>query len=323
MAVELPPPVDVVYPAVLNGRRNGELPASILVAVPCLWGGPTVYLVEPAARCWKAWRAAGAKAGHQLKATDSYRSKADQIRLFTSRYQLDPIAGRPFRLWDSDNSGTPEKWYQKPGTAVVAVPGKSNHGWALALDAGEERDGDPGVESLDDATLRWMVATADDFGFSWEIDSEPWHVRCVIGDRIPAAVLAFEEGEGMDWKDLLPDPYKRQVQPGAAGDLLWVGTWHAFDAKVGVAEVKAAVAAGFAADEVRDRAQLAAIQALASAGGVDAAPIVAAVNAVRDEARVEYGRLHTEVAELKAENRALRERLAAAARVEADKLAEA
>lgn len=57
-------------------------------------------------------------------------------------------------------------------------------------------------------------------------------------------------------------------------------------------DVKLLLAAA-AADEVRDKANTAAIEALAAAlkaggGSVEAAPIIDAVNAVRDEARREY-----------------------------------
>lgn len=59
---------------------------------------------------------------------------------------------------------------------------------------------------------------------------------------------------------------------------------------------QAQVTAALAADATRDAAVLAAIQGLASAGGVDSAPIVAAVNAVRDEARTQFSALHDQLA---------------------------
>lgn len=84
-------------------------------------------------------------------------------------------------------------------------------------------------------------------------------------------------------------------------------------AKQEVAKLAATVAAANAADATRDAAVLAAVQALATTGGVEAAPIVTAIEAVRDEARTEFGRLY-------AENEQLRSALAAAARAEADAL---
>jgi hypothetical protein len=42
--------------------------------------------------------------------------------------------------------------------------------------------------------LPWLFNNAHRFGFSWEFrdGSEPWHVRYVDGDNVPAAVLAHE-----------------------------------------------------------------------------------------------------------------------------------
>ena len=53
----------ITMPEVLTGHANGRLPDSILVDVPCLYSGPTVRLVAPAARAWTAMRAAGARPG--------------------------------------------------------------------------------------------------------------------------------------------------------------------------------------------------------------------------------------------------------------------
>lgn len=98
-----------------------------------------------------------------------------------------------------------------------------------------------------------------------------------------------------------------QGNPGYAGhqhDTAWAFTWQAAaEAKENTDKLLAAAAA----DEVRDTAALAAINGLVAAvkaggGSVDAAPIVAAVNAVRDEARTRFAELAAAVA--KAEQRA-------------------
>lgn len=187
----LPMPSTVRLPSVLGGTSNGRLPESILVSTPGLAGGPTVRLVAVAMRAWKALTAAAAAAGHTLKATsagDSYRTYALQESVFRARYTTTPLAGRPWKTWNG------QRWYQKPNTAQAAVPGTSNHGWALAVDCGEESDGDTGTESLDAATLAWLTQHAPSFGFYWELASEPWHIRYVSGDIIPPAVLAYERG---------------------------------------------------------------------------------------------------------------------------------
>lgn len=184
------PVAPVRRPSVLNGTQNGRLPAAILVSTPGLAGGPTVRLVAPAARAWRALTAAAQKAGYTLKATsavDSYRPYDVQERIFRQRFTTTPT-GRTSRYWQG------RTWYLKPGYALAAVPGTSNHGWGLAVDTGEELDGDPGTESLSRRTLNWLIANAGAYGWSWEVQSEPWHIRYVAGDNIPAAVLAYERG---------------------------------------------------------------------------------------------------------------------------------
>lgn len=195
------PIIKVVPPALLAGQENGRLPESLLVSTPGLAGGPTIRLVEPAARSWRALTAAASAAGHTLKATsagDSYRSYERQVATFVARYEPDPFPGYIGTKWwpaHYDQQGrwvTAHLWYQKPKTAVAAAPGYSNHGLGLAVDTGEESDGDAGTESLDPLTLNWLVAHAGAYGWSWENQSEPWHIRYCTGDAIPPAVLAYE-----------------------------------------------------------------------------------------------------------------------------------
>lgn len=184
----------VTKPKVLDGQLNGRLDPAILKSVPGLAGGPTVRLVEPAATGWRALTTAAQKAGHILKATsavDSYRPYDVQERTFLARYTTVPIAGVSTRTWQG------KTWYLKPGNAPAAAPGTSNHGWGLAVDTGEERDADAQAESLDLATLTWLVDHELNYGFSHEIQEENWHIRWYVGDDIPLAVRAFMIGEVM------------------------------------------------------------------------------------------------------------------------------
>jgi hypothetical protein len=181
----------VVRPALLAGLTNGALPASVLWDTSGQAGGPLVRLVAPAARAWRAMAAAALKAGHVLKATslvDSYRPYPVQESVFRQRYTTTFLEGRPYRIWNG------ARWYQRAGTAPAAVPGTSNHGWGLAVDVGEERDADTGTESMDAATLAWLIANEFAYGFSHELESEPWHVRYWAGDTVPSAVLIYELG---------------------------------------------------------------------------------------------------------------------------------
>ena len=156
---------NVVVPSALSGQANGRLTPGVLKATQGQAGGPTVELVEPAARAWRALCAEAKNAGHILKISgpsSAYRTYAVQELIFRQRYTT-TNNGTPGRLWEG------RYWYKKPGVAAAAVPGTSNHGWGLACDVGEERDGDWGTESLDQGTLGWLARNAERFGWSWEI----------------------------------------------------------------------------------------------------------------------------------------------------------
>jgi hypothetical protein len=108
--------------------------------------------------------------GKSLVVTDGYRSYQSQVDVFTARYTKTYLAGRPYKVWNG------ERWYQRPGTAVAATPGTSNHGWAQAIDFGS------GVNtSLTSPEFKWMAANAPRFGWThpaWAKQAgtlEPWH----------------------------------------------------------------------------------------------------------------------------------------------------
>jgi hypothetical protein len=181
---------NVRYPSVLSGQQNGKLSSSILVSTPGLSGGPTIRLVSTASRCWAALTDAALKDGIVLQATssvDSYRPYQWQVNTFVARYTPEPT-GNTYKWWDSDGSGTPERWYKKDNVATAAVPGTSNHGWGIAVD----------VAYAKGARLAWLEAYAPKFGWCWEtVPEEAWHIRNFTGDNIPRAVLDYEEGLDM------------------------------------------------------------------------------------------------------------------------------
>lgn len=156
----------VTRPQALQGQTNGRIDPELIVEVPGRHGGATVRLIDPAARAWVALVHAAEEAGHYLKVgwpTASYRPHEDQVRLFVDRYT-------PHRLWAPGRKKWNGRWWsKKKGVAAAAVPGTSNHGWGLAVDIGEERDGDGGTESLDPVTLAWLAKNAHRFGWSWEV----------------------------------------------------------------------------------------------------------------------------------------------------------
>ncbi len=165
---------------------NGDLPPELLRQVQDV--GRLHHL---AARAWTTMRSAAHGEGVALNpkfVPNAYRALTEQERLFRERYRAEDtvegnrlrIQGRPHRVWHG------KRWYQRPNTAVAAVPGTSNHGWGLAVD----------VDSVElEGRRSWLERNAQRFGFSWELQSEPWHIRYVRGESLPRAVLA---GEGVD-----------------------------------------------------------------------------------------------------------------------------
>ena len=168
------PVVEIKLPAVLKGAENGRLPVSVLVDIS---GGGK--LVSPAARAWEAMHdaamsAVGVKPFKPTSSADAYRSFPQQLAGFMSRFVDAPNPNTT----DTTRTYLGKKWYMKKGVAPMASPGTSNHGWGLAVD----------VASMNSAKLTWLLANVDRFGFSWEAQSENWHIRYVAGDKIPAAV---------------------------------------------------------------------------------------------------------------------------------------
>lgn len=182
----------VVRPAALDGQSNGKLDPDVLRSSPGEAMGPSVVLVMPADRAWRAMAAAAHAAGHVLKSVSSYRNYETQERIFRERYRTYDTGSGERKWWLS------QWWWRLPNVAAAAVPGTSNHGWGLAVDIGEERDGDSGVESIDDNTVQWLIDHAHLYGFSAEIQSEKWHWRYFAGDAIPQAVLAYEHVQPLE-----------------------------------------------------------------------------------------------------------------------------
>lgn len=158
---------------------NGQLPASLLTSIP-MPGGGTAVVLKAVAPKWQAMLAAAARAGFPFSQNGDYRPLVDQVRLLHERYVVVPKGS----AYDISYGG--EHWRKKPGMATVATPGKSNHGWGLALDLCL-----PGGRSLTDAAVAWLVAHAREYGISAELSSENWHWRPYDGDAMTPAVTRF------------------------------------------------------------------------------------------------------------------------------------
>ena len=179
-------------PSSLNGVSNGDLPEGLLRSV-----GKGGKLHVNAARAFEALRADAKKHGFDLVYTwgGTYRPLAAQVSLFERRYDSDYVEGRNVKTGSRTWNG--HRYYKKKNVAAAATPGTSNHGWGLAVDMALDSDRADGLDP-DDAVyigpaLNYLWSRAADFGWSWELPkSEPWHLRYVAGDNIPAAVREYE-----------------------------------------------------------------------------------------------------------------------------------
>jgi hypothetical protein len=151
----------VILPADLKGQENGRIATKLLVSIP---GG---MLHHTAAKAYLRMRSEASKRHIKLEPTstaDTYRRYSVQLKTFLHRYDNTPRKGVPKKY-------NGKLWWLKPGFAGAAVPGTSNHGWGLAID----------LHSPNQKTIEWLLANADKYGFSWESQSEPWHIRYYKG----------------------------------------------------------------------------------------------------------------------------------------------
>ena len=187
------PVVSIRMPVALVGAPNGNLPVGMLEKVGCP-GRPLAKLYPLAARAWRAFAAEiAARFGIDCTCTstpDAYRSYDIQKATFLTRYTTTRLAGRPTKVWEGTT------YWQKPGTAMAATPGTSNHGLGLAIDVAiwlaDTGQVQPITARMD--AFNWMLLNGFRYGFSWETQSEPWHIRYWAGDALPAAVLDYEQG---------------------------------------------------------------------------------------------------------------------------------
>jgi LAS superfamily LD-carboxypeptidase LdcB len=170
----------VRMPADLTRQRNGLLEPGLLRTVR-----PYGQLHRLAADAYEALREAARPFGDQIRpikptsSLDTYRPLSAQERVFYARYTTEYRAGAK-----SIRNYKGQIWYLKNNSlAVVATPGTSFHGWGLAVD----------IWNASGPRLNWLLKFAPEYGFSWELQSEPWHIRYVVGDKIPPAVQRWKD----------------------------------------------------------------------------------------------------------------------------------
>lgn len=202
---------DVIIPSALAGQRNGRLDADLLVTVPGLYGlSSTHRLLAVAARSGAALiGTAFSEAGLRLGAAgpaDGYRDYDQQVSTFTSHYSRTLLPGAPgdWKTWNG------ERWYRRPNKSIAAVPGQSNHGLGIARDYAQQLDADSAPESLTQEAVDWLNANCVRFGWSFELQPEPWHLRHFTGDILTPAVLQWEASN-----DVTPEEIRAAVKQAA------------------------------------------------------------------------------------------------------------
>ena len=175
------PVVPVKLCSCLKGVKPGELPAKLLRGIE---GKGKLH--HCAADAYEAMDAAANAAGIDLSPTsqaDTYRSLETQEYGFYQRYTDTP---KPALMKQKPRIYKGKAWYLKKGMAPMAVPGTSNHNLGIAID----------IKDASGNRLAWLLANEHLYGFSHELDSEPWHIRYVAGDAIPDAVKAWKATKG-------------------------------------------------------------------------------------------------------------------------------
>lgn len=184
---QVTPPNDLL--GIYMKTDSGNLDTSLLVNI-----GPSGNLHHDAARAYKALAFMCMAIGLPLTYTygGTYRNYQAQISLFLQRYSPDYIPEAATKVWNG------KTYWIKPGVAMAAVPGTSNHGWGIAIDFAFDSDVSDGIGPDDAATItshpQWPAFKqyALDCGFSWESTSEPWHLRLVTGSAMTQTVLNAE-----------------------------------------------------------------------------------------------------------------------------------
>lgn len=189
------PVLPVQFPPGLAGTENGKLAVENLTKIN-EWGS----LYGSCARAWNALVFDASNLFPVLPLTFTfggmYRSYDDQVKTFLSRYRPGYVAG------NRSNKKYNGQWYHIVSGAIAATPGTSNHGWGLAIDMAYDTDTSDGVYPDDAAYIvshpqwPWLLENVISYGFSFELQSEPWHIRYILGDDIAQRVLEFEDATG-------------------------------------------------------------------------------------------------------------------------------
>lgn len=180
------PVLAALRPPSIGEADNGHVSAEELVNI----GGSVVRLlaIEAAAAYIQLRDACLVATGvsFAVMGGGAYRSYNEQVSLFQQRYETPPRAGRPTKTWQG------RVWSLRAGMATAAVPGTSNHGLGAAVDiavpvaVGGRITGYTPITGS--TAWPWLLAHAVEHGWSWELQSEPWHLHLCATANIPPTI---------------------------------------------------------------------------------------------------------------------------------------
>lgn len=168
--------LEQILPKGIGWRDNGRMPAHLMKQIYC--GG---LLYTNAQRAWNAMVHYASEDNIFLNLNspvNAYRSIDLQRKIFLQSYTLDMIPDAPRMEFES------QSWYLKNGHSFAQIPGKSAHGFGLAVDIANA------VTSK--AVSGWLPVNAKYFGWFHEYECEPWHLVYSLAEAVTDRVLAFE-----------------------------------------------------------------------------------------------------------------------------------
>lgn len=210
------PYIKLVLPKAVEKVGNGNLTPAMLKGVKT---GGKMWTV--AADAFNEMYDAALAAGFKLRNVGDYRPVEDQMAMFRDRYDDKPTGRKPEVTRDYNG----KKYYLKAGKAPSSTPGKSNHGFGLAIDLGYEVGGK--LTSMGGKCLDWMCENAPKYGFYLQGNDpkspefEAWHWQYCLGDKArdgapaPAAAAPAAEAPAGGLKFEYPGT---PVKKGSKGD---------------------------------------------------------------------------------------------------------
>lgn len=205
--IDTVPTSRVTVPTFLVGAPNGELPSEWLrswdedgkMFLPVSYAFQALYLGAVGVGITVSHRRADS--------TGRFRTLQRQYEMLHERYVPYYISGArdtnyvPAHYFQGKYYAA-AMWYLKPGNAMAATPGKSNHGYGLADDMASDVNADNVPEGLNDTLLMWLRDNSVAYGIGLETRSERWHWHWIGGDTLSQRVVNTLTAAGVAIPDL-------------------------------------------------------------------------------------------------------------------------